>query len=186
MEGLLSTGPTQSYLHLEVKTTCTFTQDTILQRPQNGFQTVLLDPYKVVPCSYYQESLGCNSGDWNLMAALTCRTGNPHFPNIREFNSTLHFYNSTCLGSLLQVSPSPLSLSLSLSVPAPSLSSQSRSLSLSVPVSQSQSQFSATSHLCPQSPLGRVEASFVADCAMGKDGIVGEFDSDIEEGVGLQ
>ena len=52
MEGLLSTGPIQSYLHLEVKTTCTFTQDTILQRPQNRLQTVLLDPYKVVPLLY--------------------------------------------------------------------------------------------------------------------------------------
>lgn len=65
---------------------------------------------------------------WTLI-----RTGNPHFPNIREFNSTLHYYNATCLTSFLQDD--------------------------------------------------RVAASSVAECALGKDGMVGEFDSDIEEGV---
>jgi hypothetical protein len=65
---------------------------------------------------------------WTLI-----RTGNPHFPNIREFNSTLHYYNATCLSPLLQ--------------------------------------------------SDRVEASYVDECALGKDGMVGEFDSDIEEGV---
>merc|ERR1712213_283374 len=34
---------------------------------------------------------------WTLI-----RTGNPHFPNIREFNNTLHYYNSSCIGSYLQ------------------------------------------------------------------------------------
>jgi len=65
---------------------------------------------------------------WTLI-----RTGNPHFPNIREYNSTLHYYNATCLSTHLQGD--------------------------------------------------RVEASEVADCALGKDGMVGEFDDDIEEGV---
>ena len=36
---------------------------------------------------------------WTLI-----RTGNPHFPNIREFNNTLHYYNSTCIGNVLTVS----------------------------------------------------------------------------------
>jgi len=66
---------------------------------------------------------------WTLI-----RTGNPHFPNIREFNSTLHYYNATCLSSSLDGGD-------------------------------------------------RVPASSVAGCALGKDGMVGEFDSDIEEGV---
>ena len=35
---------------------------------------------------------------WTLI-----RTGNPHFPNIREFNSTLNFYNTSCIGNILQV-----------------------------------------------------------------------------------
>ena len=35
---------------------------------------------------------------WTLI-----RTGNPHFPNIREFNSTLNFYNTSCIGNNLQV-----------------------------------------------------------------------------------
>ena len=35
---------------------------------------------------------------WSLI-----RTGNPHFPNIREFEQTLRFYNSSCIGDLLQV-----------------------------------------------------------------------------------
>ena len=36
---------------------------------------------------------------WSLI-----RTGNPHFPNIREFEKTLHLYNSTCIGDILNVS----------------------------------------------------------------------------------
>ena len=35
---------------------------------------------------------------WTLI-----RTGNPHFPNIREFNNTLHYYNSTCIENVLHV-----------------------------------------------------------------------------------
>ena len=35
---------------------------------------------------------------WSLI-----RTGNPHFPNIREYEQTLRFYNSTCIGDLVQV-----------------------------------------------------------------------------------
>ena len=31
------------------------------------------------------------------------RTGNPHFPNIRSYNATLHFYNSTCLDGYIKV-----------------------------------------------------------------------------------
>ena len=33
---------------------------------------------------------------WSLI-----RTGNPHFPNIREYEETLHYYNTTCIGNLL-------------------------------------------------------------------------------------
>merc|ERR1712106_414573 len=65
---------------------------------------------------------------WTLI-----RTGNPHFPNIREFNNTLHFYNSTCIGHFLQEET--------------------------------------------------VEAKVIGNCAIGRDGVVGEFDDDIEEGI---
>jgi len=65
---------------------------------------------------------------WSLI-----RTGNPHFPNIREYEQTLHYYNSTCIGDLLQDDT--------------------------------------------------VEAKLISNCAMGKDGMVGEFDDDIEEGI---
>lgn len=61
------------------------------------------------------------------------RTGNPHFPNIRQFNESLRFYNSSCLSTLLQDE--------------------------------------------------KVEAGDVRQCGIGQDGIVGEFDKDIEEGV---
>lgn len=67
---------------------------------------------------------------WTLI-----RTGNPHFPNIRSYDSTLHFYNSSCLGAAIQERE------------------------------------------------GEVEAASVAGCALGRNGVVGEFDSDIEEGV---
>ena len=30
------------------------------------------------------------------------RTGNPHFPNIREYNQTLRFYNATCVSGLIE------------------------------------------------------------------------------------
>ena len=36
---------------------------------------------------------------WSLI-----RTGNPHFPNIRQFDQTLHYYNSTCIGQMIGVS----------------------------------------------------------------------------------
>jgi len=67
---------------------------------------------------------------WTLI-----RTGNPHFPNIRAFNSTLHFYNSSCLDASLTAGED------------------------------------------------RVAAAAVKGCALGRDDMVGEFDSDIEEGV---
>jgi len=65
---------------------------------------------------------------WTLI-----RTGNPHFPNIREFNNTLHYYNSTCIGNVLTEET--------------------------------------------------VEAKIIGNCAIGRDGVVGEFDDDIEEGI---
>jgi len=65
---------------------------------------------------------------WTLI-----RTGNPHFPNIREFNNTLHYYNSSCIENHLQEDT--------------------------------------------------VEAKIIGNCAIGRDGVVGEFDDDIEEGI---
>ena len=45
---------------------------------------------------------------WSLI-----RTGNPHFPNIREFDQTLHYYNSTCIGQMIGVStPVPVSVNM--------------------------------------------------------------------------
>merc|ERR1719173_44527 len=67
---------------------------------------------------------------WTLI-----RTGNPHFPNIRSYNATLHFYNSTCLDGFIKGGAS------------------------------------------------LVAAESVDECAIGKNDMVGEFDSDIEEGV---
>jgi len=67
---------------------------------------------------------------WTLI-----RTGNPHFPNIREFNATLRQYNSSCIGQ----------------------------------------------HLEGESEA--VEAKVIGQCAIGRDGVVGEFDDDIEEGI---
>jgi len=67
---------------------------------------------------------------WTLI-----RTGNPHFPNIRSYNATLHFYNSTCLDGYIKGGAS------------------------------------------------LVAAERVDECAIGKNDMVGEFDSDIEEGV---
>jgi len=69
---------------------------------------------------------------WSLI-----RTGNPHFPNIREFEKTLHLYNSTCIGDILNGDNSE----------------------------------------------DTVEATLIGQCKMGKDGMVGEFDDDIEEGI---
>ena len=43
------------------------------------------------------------SKDPSLRLLLFYRTGNPHFPNIRSYNATLHFYNSTCLDGYIKV-----------------------------------------------------------------------------------
>jgi len=62
------------------------------------------------------------------------RTGNPHFPNIRQYDNAARFFNGSCL--------------------------------------QEFSQNSST-----------VPATDVGSCAMGRVGMVGEFDNDIEEGI---
>jgi transient receptor potential cation channel subfamily C protein 6 len=61
------------------------------------------------------------------------RTGNPHFPNIREFNATIQYFNSSCLSTI--------------------------------------------------SGEGTVAAADVGSCAIGRNDQVGEFDTDIEEGI---
>ena len=72
----------------------------------------------------------------NVLGKLfaTTGTGNPHFPNIREYNSSLRYYNSSCVAGMLGGE--------------------------------------------------RVEAALMDDCSIGgQQGVVGEFASDIEEGI---
>ena len=88
---------------------------------------------------------------WSLI-----RTGNPHFPNIRQFDQTLHYYNSTCIGQMIGVSGDWRGGGLV-----------------------------NINHLQTVQDIGEkmVEAKLISTCAMGRDGMVGEFDDDIEEGI---
>merc|ERR1719402_244724 len=64
------------------------------------------------------------------------RTGNPHFPNIREFNATIHYFNTTCLQTGLATVGGDT-----------------------------------------------ITSDVVQECAIGSNDLVGEFDTDIEEGI---
>merc|ERR1719348_2395578 len=69
---------------------------------------------------------------WTLI-----RTGNPHFPNIRQYNQSMRFYSTSCLSNLA-------------------------------------SAFTEED---------KVDAEEIKLCGLGKEGMVGEFDKDLEEGV---